>query len=380
MENTIAQKLDALAKLQSIDSQLDEIAMIRGALPYEVMDLEDEIAGYQTRITKFESEIQEVENSITHNKEAIKNSEKLIQKYTEQQMNVRNNREYDAITKEIELQQLEIQICEKRIKEGYTTLEEKKESINGTIATLNERQKDLDSKKGELNVISSESQEEENKLIKSREKAVKAIDDRLLKSYTKIRNNAKNRLAVVSIKRGACGGCFNVVPPQRQAEVREKKKLIVCEHCGRILVDVEDVIEDPEKDKKKKKTSRSAREAKVEKPELNEYAGVQENNELATIPEKREKTVKAVRTSPAPKTRTEKAAAPKVKAAKPAKPAKPAKASSAKVKSTKTPKAKKAPATKAKTAKTSKASKTPAKKTKSTPASKSKKSLKKSKK
>jgi hypothetical protein len=254
METTIAQRLEALSKLQSIDSKLDEIAMIRGALPYEVMDLEDEIAGYQTRITKIESEVQEAENSITHTKDAIKSAEKLIQKYTEQQMNVRNNREYDAITKEIELQQLEIQICEKRIKEGYATLEGKKEMINNTKATLDERKKDLDSKKQELDVISSESQEEEQKLIKSREKAAKTIEDRLIKSYTKIRNNAKNKLAVVSVKRGACGGCFNVVPPQRQAEVREKKKLIVCEHCGRILADVEEVVEEVEKEKRKKKT------------------------------------------------------------------------------------------------------------------------------
>ncbi|HLF35920.1 MAG TPA: C4-type zinc ribbon domain-containing protein [Cyclobacteriaceae bacterium] len=254
METTIAQRLEALSKLQSIDSKLDEIAMIRGALPYEVMDLEDEIAGYQTRITKIESEVQEVENSITHTKDAIKSAEKLIQKYTEQQMNVRNNREYDAITKEIELQQLEIQICEKRIKEGYAALEGKKEMINNTKATLDERKKDLDSKKQELDVISSESQEEEQKLIKSREKAAKTIEDRLIKSYTKIRNNAKNKLAVVSVKRGACGGCFNVVPPQRQAEVREKKKLIVCEHCGRILADVEEVVEEVEKEKRKKKT------------------------------------------------------------------------------------------------------------------------------
>jgi predicted nucleic acid-binding Zn-ribbon protein len=256
METTIAQRLEALAKLQSIDSKLDEIAMIRGALPYEVMDLEDEIAGYQTRVTKIETEIQEVEASITHTKEAIKNAEKLIQKYTEQQMNVRNNREYDAITKEIELQQLEIQICEKRIKEGFAGLEGKKEMINGTRTTLDERKKDLDSKKRELDVISSESQEEEQKLIKTREKAAKTIEDRLIKSYTKIRNNAKNKLAVVSVKRGACGGCFNVVPPQRQAEVREKKKLIVCEHCGRILADVEEVVEEVEKKERKKKTAK----------------------------------------------------------------------------------------------------------------------------
>lgn len=250
MESTVAQKLDSLIKLQQLDSELDELTKVRGALPEEVEDLEDEIAGYQTRITKIENEIAEVEKSIEDKRTAIKNAEKLIAKYEEQQMNVRNNREYDAITKEIELQQLEIQISEKKIKEAYESLEEKKSQIDSTRELLDERNKDLAGKKSELDVIVSESEEEEQKLMKAREKATKQIEDRLLKSYTKIRNNAKNGLAVVSVKRGACGGCFNVVPPQRQAEVREKKKLIVCEHCGRILADVEDVIEEPEKKKR----------------------------------------------------------------------------------------------------------------------------------
>lgn len=250
MESIVAQKLDSLKKLQEIDSKLDELKKVRGALPDEVQDLEDEIAGYQTRISKFENEIKEIEQGIEDKRTAIKNAEKLIAKYGEQQMNVRNNREYDAITKEMELQELEIQISEKKIKEAYESLEAKKESIESTKETLEERNKDLASKKSELDVIISESEEEEQKLMKSREKASKNIEERLLKSYTKIRNNAKNGLAVVTVKRGACGGCFNVVPPQRQAEVREKKKLIVCEHCGRILVDVEDVIEEPEKKKR----------------------------------------------------------------------------------------------------------------------------------
>jgi predicted nucleic acid-binding Zn-ribbon protein len=251
MESTVAQKLDSLIKLQQIDSELDELTKVRGALPEEVEDLEDEIAGYQTRINKIENEITEVEKGIEDKRVAIKNAEKLIAKYQEQQMNVRNNREYDAITKEIELQQLEIQISEKKIKEAYESLEEKKGQIETTRELLNERNKDLSSKKSELDVIISESEEEEQKLMKVREKATKQIEDRLLKSYTKIRNNAKNGLAVVPVKRGACGGCFNVVPPQRQAEVRERKKLIVCEHCGRILADVEDVIIE-ETDKKKR--------------------------------------------------------------------------------------------------------------------------------
>jgi predicted nucleic acid-binding Zn-ribbon protein len=250
MESTVTQKLDSLTKLQQLDSELDDLTKVRGALPEEVEDLEDEITGYQTRITKIENDIADVEKGIEDKRTAIKNAEKLIGKYEEQQMNVRNNREYDAITKEIELQQLEIQISEKKIKEAYESLEEKKSQIESTRELLNERNKDLSSKKSELDVIISESEEEEQKLMKAREKATKQIEDRLLKSYTKIRNNAKNGLAVVSVKRGACGGCFNVVPPQRQAEVREKKKLIVCEHCGRIFADVEDVIEEPEKKKR----------------------------------------------------------------------------------------------------------------------------------
>lgn len=251
MEQTVAQKLDALVKLQTIDSSLDDLSKVRGALPEEVRDLEDEIIGYETRISNFENDIEEIDETVKRNKAAIKESERLIAKYEEQQMNVRNNREYDAITKEIELQQLEIQISEKRIKEAYQELEERKEAIESTQQLMGERNKDLESKKHELDVITSESEEEEQKMLKLREKAVKSIDERLLKSYTKIRNNAKNGLAVVSVKRGACGGCFNMVPPQRQAEVREKKKLIVCEHCGRIFADVEDVIEEAEKKKRR---------------------------------------------------------------------------------------------------------------------------------
>jgi predicted nucleic acid-binding Zn-ribbon protein len=191
-----------------------------------------------------------IEKGIEDKRDAKKKAEQLIAKYEEQQMNVRNNREYDAITKEIELQQLEIQISDKKINESFEAIKNIEELIEETKSLLEERNKDLASKKTELEVIVAESEEEEQKLMKLREKATKNIEERLLKSYTKIRNNAKNGLAVVSIKRGACGGCFNVAPPQRQAEVRERKKLIVCEHCGRILADVEDVIEEPEKKKR----------------------------------------------------------------------------------------------------------------------------------
>jgi predicted nucleic acid-binding Zn-ribbon protein len=168
-------------------------------------------------------------------------------------MNVRNNREYDAITKEMELQALEIQISEKKIKEAGARIEAKQEEIQGTKDLMDERTKDLETKKKELQVITSESEDEEKSLIKSREKASKGIEDRLFLGYNKIRDNALNGLAVVMVMRGACGGCFNVVPPQRQVDIKERKKIIVCEHCGRILADVEAVVE---REKPKRKTTR----------------------------------------------------------------------------------------------------------------------------
>ncbi|MFC3417808.1 zinc ribbon domain-containing protein [Algoriphagus hitonicola] len=257
MESTVAQRLEAIHNLQLIDSKLDAILKVRGALPEEVQDLEDEIAGYETRLQKFNSEIESFEDSIKALKESIKESEKLIKKYQEQQMNVRNNREYDAITKELELQDLEIQVAKKKIAEAGLKIDQKKHDLNELSEIMKDRQKDLDQKKDELSTIVAESENEEAKLNTEREKAVKKIEDRLLKSYAKIRENAKNGLAVVMVKRGACGGCFNTVPPQRQADIREKKKLIVCEHCGRILAGVEDEIEE-EPTPKKKRTSRSA--------------------------------------------------------------------------------------------------------------------------
>lgn len=240
MENSVALKLDALIKLQEIDSKLDDIKKIRGALPDEVRDLEDEIMGYQTRVVKHHKDIDDQQEIIGNNRNTIAESKKFIKKYEEQQMNVRNNREYDAITKEMELQSLEIQICEKRIREAETKIELKKQEITDTQLIQSERNKDLDSKKRELIMITSESMEEENKHKESRIKAATKVDERLLTSYNKIRGNARNGLGVVSIKRDACGGCFNLVPPQRQAEVRERKKIIVCEHCGRIFADIEE--------------------------------------------------------------------------------------------------------------------------------------------
>lgn len=243
MELTIAQKLDALLKLQSIDSQLDELVKIRGSLPEEVRDLEDEIIGFETRINKFQDEVRAQEDEIDRNKGAKRDAEKLITRYKEQQMNVRNNREFDAISKEIELQSLEIELADKRINEASFRIRTKEEEIKATQAALNERKEDLKVKKQELDQILAESQEEEKALKVDRDKQAKTIEERLLNSYQRIRNNAMNGLGVVPVRRGACGGCYNVVPPQRQADIKDRKKIIVCEHCGRILADVEGVPE-----------------------------------------------------------------------------------------------------------------------------------------
>ena len=243
MELTIAQKLDALLKLQTIDSELDDIKKMRGDLPEEVRDLEDEIIGFETRISKFNSEVKALEEEIDRNKTVKKDSDKLISRYKEQQNNVRNNREFDAISKEIELQSLEIELAEKRISEAQFKIRGKDEEIKATQATLNERKEDLKLKKSELDQLTAESEADEKTLAVTREEAATHIEARLLNSYNKIRGNALNGLAVVMVKRGACGGCYNVVPPQRQADIKDKKKIIVCEHCGRIFADVEGVPE-----------------------------------------------------------------------------------------------------------------------------------------
>jgi len=257
MENTVAKKLESLDKLQKVDSKIDNIKKIRGALPEEVGDLEDEIAGLETRIAKFGTDLQNLETGIEEKRQGIKTSETLIKKYEEQQMNVRNNREYDAITKEMELQALEIQVSEKRIKEAYLKIEAKKEEIEAAKVVVAEKNVDLVAKKEELDTLVSESEADETKFGKERRRASKPIDERLLTAYNRLRGNAKNGLAVVAVQRHACGGCFNIVPPQRQADIKEKKKIIVCEHCGRILSSVETVIE-PEKPKRtirRKKTA-----------------------------------------------------------------------------------------------------------------------------
>ena len=240
MENqSVAQKLEALVKLQSIDSKIDELRKLRGDLPDEVQYLEDEMEGYKTRQGKFEVDLKELEETIKKNKEGIKEAEKLIKKYNEQQKNVKNNREFDAITKEVELQELEVQICEKRIKEAKEKIENKKAEINTIESFIKERTEDLENKKNELNDILGESQEEEKKFLSDREKASKKIDDKLLKYYERLRGSLSNGLAVVRVVRGAAEGCNIIIPPQKIAEIREKKKIVIDEHSGRILADVD---------------------------------------------------------------------------------------------------------------------------------------------
>jgi predicted nucleic acid-binding Zn-ribbon protein len=249
---TVAQKLEALVKLQTIDSKLDELKKLRGDLPDEVQDLEDEMIGYNTRLARHQAELKEIEENIKKSKEGIKEAEKLIKKYGEQQQNVRNNREYDAITKEVELQELEIQICEKKIKEGKDLTASKKAEIEKTEALVKERTEHLNNKKNELNDILAESQEEEKRLMEEREKAVKKIEDKgILKHYDRLRSSLSNGLAVVRVVRGAAEGCNIVIPPQKIAEIREKKKIVIDEHSGRILADVDmESLDDSDKPKK----------------------------------------------------------------------------------------------------------------------------------
>ncbi len=252
---TVAEKLDILLKLQNIDLELDEIKKIRGALPEEVSDLEDEITGYQTRQDKYQADLDNMRKEIEGNKAAIKESENLIKKYGEQQMNVRNNREYDAITKEIELQNLEIQISEKKTKETYAKIEAKEQEIEVTKNLIEQRGKDLESKRKELDSIVAESQDEEDGLLKERGEiiaSIRSVDEKLYNYYEKLRNSLSNGLAVVKVKRGAAEGCNIIIPPQRIVEIREKKRIIFDEYSGRILADVSDEIEEEEDPKAKR--------------------------------------------------------------------------------------------------------------------------------
>ncbi len=236
-EATVEERLRALYDLQLIDSRVDEIRNIRGELPLEVRDLEDDVAGLNTRLEKLNDSLNTIDEEIKSKKNQIEESKTLIKKYSEQQNNVRNNREFNSLSKEIEFQELEIQLAEKHIKEYKVQIEQKKEVISETKDKLKDRTEHLKHKKGELDEILKETEKEENALLSESEKYQKKIEERLVIAYNRIRNNVKNGLAVVAIERGASGGSFFTIPPQVQVEIAARKKVITDEHSGRILVD-----------------------------------------------------------------------------------------------------------------------------------------------
>jgi hypothetical protein len=239
-EISVADKLDALYELQKIDSEIDRIRTIRGELPLEVQDLEDELEGLETRINKFQDEIKELDTEVLERKNATKDAETAIAKYKEQQNNVRNNREYESLSKEIEFQELEIKLHDKKSKEAKIRVANKKEILDEAKERFEFRKGDLKTKQAELDEIVSETQKDEDALLKKSDDAKAKIDDRLVFAYNRLRENAKNGLAVVPVDRDSCGGCFNKIPPQRQLDIQSKKKVLVCEHCGRILVPTEE--------------------------------------------------------------------------------------------------------------------------------------------
>lgn len=242
-EISVEDRLRALFSLQLVDSEIDKIKTLRGELPLEVQDLEDEIAGLETRLGNLKEEVVNLEKAVTNKHTEITAAEALIKKYDEQQKNVRNNREYDSLSKEIEYQNLEIELFNKKIREFNFQIEEKNVVIAESEELLADRKSDLENKKSELDEIISDTQKEEDGLYKKSEKVESIIEERLLAAYKRIRSNARNGLAVVPVQRDACGGCFNQIPPQRQLDIKSRKKIIVCEYCGRILVDDEIIRE-----------------------------------------------------------------------------------------------------------------------------------------
>jgi predicted nucleic acid-binding Zn-ribbon protein len=243
-EHSVKERLLALYQLQNIDSEIDRLHTIRGELPLEVEDLEDEIKGLETRLEKLESDIADLDKKINDKKFAIQDSLDLIKKYEGQQENVRNNREYDALSKEIEFQSLEIQLAEKHIKEFKIAIVAKNELVGTASEKLSDKKEDLVHKEKELKEIVKETEKDEKSLAKKSAIAEKHIENRLLVAYNRLRSNARNGLAVVPIERDSCGGCHSKIPPQRQLDIKTFKKVIVCEHCGRILVDPEMLAED----------------------------------------------------------------------------------------------------------------------------------------
>ncbi len=241
---SVEQRLTSLYELQQLDSQFDEIQRLKGELPIEVSDLEDEIEGLNSRVDRLQGEIDELKQGISDKQALKKESNALIEKYTKQQNNVKNNREFDALTKEIELQNLEIQIADKRIREANEEIEKKNEYLDSSKKLISQREEELKEKKVELDSIIKQTEKDEKKLEKQRASIEKNIEDRLLKAYNRIRSKYKNGLAVVSIERNACGGCFSSIPPQVQVEIGMMKRIVQCENCARILVNFDEEEEE----------------------------------------------------------------------------------------------------------------------------------------
>ena len=269
-EYTVEEKLKSLYQLQVIFSEIDRIKTLRGELPLEVQDLEDEVAGLRTRIGNILGSVEEIKNEEVKRRNKIEEAKAMIEKYTEDQNNVRNNREYDLLAKEIEFQTLEVEFCEKKLRQYAGDLKAKNEEIERTNMLLEERLAALEDKRNELEEIVSETKDEEEKL-RDRAKVLEAtIEPRLLQSFKRIRKNTRNGLGVVYVQRDACGGCFNKIPPQRQLDIKMRKKIIVCEYCGRIMIDPElagvkeTTVQAPEKKTRKRAIRKKSDEAAAE--------------------------------------------------------------------------------------------------------------------
>ena len=259
-EYSVEEKLQSLYQLQTMLTEIDKIKTLRGELPLEVQDLEDEIAGLTTRIEKASADVVEMSKGVAENKNTIEVSKQAVNKYQEQQDHVSNNREFDSLNKEIEFKNLEIELAEKRIREFTNAITAKKEEIESNRALVAEKQQDLEVKKSELQEIIEENRQEEERLREKCKNLELNIEPRLLQSFKRIRNNTRNGLGIVYVQRESCGGCFNKIPPQRQLDIRMRKKIIVCEYCGRIMIDPElaGVKEEPKQTEAPKRRTRKA--------------------------------------------------------------------------------------------------------------------------
>lgn len=264
---SVEEKLKTLYQLQTTLSSIDEKKALRGELPLEVQDLEDELEGLHIRVEKIQNEIAEFQDAVAQKKHEITDAEASVERYKSQLNDVKNNREYDTLTKEIEFQSLEIELCNKKIKEAAIKIEECKRDLESTQQSISEREEDLNEKRDELDEIMQETREEEDKLKAKAKELETKIEPRLLTSFKRIRKNARNGLGIVYVQRDACGGCFNKIPPQRQLDIKMHKKIIVCEYCGRIMIDPELAGVKTEKSTAEEKPKRAKRTIRKKKEE-----------------------------------------------------------------------------------------------------------------